>query len=456
MWRAAGQRVKEGASLRWLSRLSWCVGNRAQANRYGIDAVTMLESLPAGPELAMTYCVRADLDMEAHEASSAIDWAQRAIALAEPWGNADILSHALKTLGTVRLIEGDTKGWADLERSLQLAHAGGSQEQVADAYANLGAMAVSRRQYAQASRYLSAGLAYCEERDLDFSGLYILAYRARMKFEMADWHGASEDAEAVLRHPRATSITRVPALRTLGHVRVRRGDPDALVALEEARVLGGPTPELQRIGMLAAVRAEAAWLAGDPQRVLREVQPAYELVRERRDPRMKGELAAWLWRVGALDEPATDLAEPYRQEISGDWQGAAHAWEALGCPYEHANMLAWHGAEAEQRQALTILEELGAAPAAQLLRKKMRAQGVRGIPRGSRVSTRSNPFGLTKRETETLALLSEGLRNSTIAKRLFVSTKTVDHHVSAILTKLGVPSRAEAVALARKKSAGEG
>ena len=77
---------------------------------------------------------------------------------------------------------------------------------------------------------------------------------------------------------------------------------------------------------------------------------------------------------------------------------------------------------------------------------------MRGVPRGLRDSTRNNPHGLTKREAEILELLSEGLRNSSIAKRLFLSPKTVDHHVSAILAKLGVPSRAEAVALVRKKS----
>jgi DNA-binding NarL/FixJ family response regulator len=81
----------------------------------------------------------------------------------------------------------------------------------------------------------------------------------------------------------------------------------------------------------------------------------------------------------------------------------------------------------------------------------MRAQGVRRIPRGSRSSTRNDPHGLTRREVEVLNLLSEGLRNSAIASKLFVSTKTVDHHVSAILTKLGVPSRAEAVVMARKQ-----
>jgi DNA-binding CsgD family transcriptional regulator/tetratricopeptide (TPR) repeat protein len=452
IWRASGQRVKEGDALRWLSRLSWFAGRRAEANQYGADAVTTLESLPPGPELAMAYSNRADLDLESHEADSAIDRARRAITLAEAWANDEILSHGLNTLGTMRLIGGDTGGWADLDRSLQLALAGGFQEEVARAYTSLSAMAVSRRQYDQSSRYLHEGLAYCEEHDLDSLRLYMLAYRARMRFEQGDWRGASEDAEAVLRHPRATPITRIPALRTLGHLRIRRGDPDASAPLEEARAIAGPIQELQRIGTLAAVCAEAAWLGGDREGVLREVQPAYELARRQRDPRMNGELAAWLWRVGALEQPPMDIAEPYALEISGDWRGAARAWKALGCPYEHACVLAWYGTEPAQREALAILDQLGAAPAARVLRKQMRTQGVRGVPRGSRMSTRSNPHGLTRREAEILALLSEGLRNSAIAKRLFVSTKTVDHHVSAILSKLGVSSRAEAVAMARNKS----
>jgi len=451
VWRALGERVKEGDALRWLSRLSWSIGSRAEADRYCAAAVTTLESLAPGPELAMTYCHRADLDMEAHEADSAIDWAQRAIALAESWGNNEILSDALNTLGTVRLIAGDTSGWADLERSLQLALARGHQEHVANAYTNLAAMAVSRREYDQARRYLSDGLAYCEQHDLDFHGPYTLAYRARMRFEQGDWDGASQDIEAVLRHPRTTAVTRIPALRTLGHLRIRRGDPDASSPIEEARALAGPVPELQRLGMLSVVCAEAAWLAGDREGVLREVQPTYELVRKRRDPRMKGELAAWLWRVGALEESPTDIAEPYALEISRDWQGAARVWKALGCPYERASVLAMYGAEPEQREALAMLEQLGAGPAAQALRKRMRAQGVRGVPRGSRNSTRRNPHGLTEREAEILTLLSDGLRNAAIAKRLFVSTKTVDHHVSAILTKFAVPSRAAAVAMARKQ-----
>jgi DNA-binding CsgD family transcriptional regulator len=165
---------------------------------------------------------------------------------------------------------------------------------------------------------------------------------------------------------------------------------------------------------------------------------------------MKGELATWLWRVDGLEQLPTDIPEPYALEISRDWRGAARAWEELGCPYERALVLGWYGPELEQREALAILDRMGAAPAAQALRRQMRERGVQAVPRGSRTSTRCNPRGLTRREAEILALLSEGLRNAAIARRLFVSTKTVDHHVSAILAKLGVPSRAEAVAMARK------
>ena len=456
IWRGIGACTQEGNALRSLSRLAWFEGRRADAERYSADAIRVLESLPPSPILAETYCDRADLDMESHENHSAIDFAHRAIALAVAWTDHLILSNASNVLGTARLIIGDDSGWADLELSLQLSLANGYQEQAARAYNNLSAMAVSRRQYDKAARYLSAGLGYCEERDLEFLRPYMLAYRARMKFEQGHWLEASDDIEAVLRHPRTTPVTRIPALRTLGHLRIRRGDPDASSPLDEARALAGPEPELQRFGTLAAVAAEALWLAGDREGVLREVRPAYEMVLHRQDPRMKGELAAWLWRVDALEQCPIDIPEPYALEISRDWQGAARDWKELGCPYERALVLGWYGTELEQREALAILDQLGAAPAAQALRRQMRARGVLAVPRGSRTSTRHNPLGLTRREAEILTLLSEGLRNAAIARRLFVSTKTVDHHVSAILSKLGVPSRAEAVAMARNRGVAPG
>jgi DNA-binding CsgD family transcriptional regulator/tetratricopeptide (TPR) repeat protein len=453
IWRTLGERLKEGDALRWLSRLSWFAGRRVDADRYGREAVAVLELLPRGPELAMAYSNRSQLDMLAHEVASATDWAQRTIRLAQDLGNLEILSHALNNLGTARLIAGEMAGLADLERSLQIALANDFQEHVARAYTNLSARHVAARDYPSAEHSLRAGIAYCDDRDLDSWRLYMLSWSARLRFEKVDWNGASEDAEAVLRDPRTAPISRVIALTILGQMRIRRGDPDSRSPLEEARTMVSGMQETQRVAPLADAFAEAAWqMEEDREGVIREVLPAYELTCKHPDPWVKGMLATWLWRAGALEEPPTDVALPYRLEMTGDWEGAARTWQELGCPYEKATMQGWYGGEAQQREALAIFEQLGAAPAAQVLRKKMRALGIQGIPRGSRSSTRLDPHGLTKREAEILGLLSAGLRNSVIAKRLFLSTKTVDHHVSAILTKLGVPSRAEAVAMARKLS----
>jgi DNA-binding NarL/FixJ family response regulator len=70
--------------------------------------------------------------------------------------------------------------------------------------------------------------------------------------------------------------------------------------------------------------------------------------------------------------------------------------------------------------------------------------GARRIARGPRPTTRANPVGLSDREVQVLILVTDGLRNAEIAERLVVSTRTVDHHVSAVLAKLGARSRLEA------------
>ncbi len=159
----------------------------------------------------------------------------------------------------------------------------------------------------------------------------------------------------------------------------------------------------------------------------------------------------WTWRAGGTVSRESEIPPAYRAMMAGDWQTAAEAWARIGCPFERGLALA-EGDPDAQRAALEIFEGLGARPAARRLREKMFEQGIRGLPRGARASTRANPEGLTEREMEILALLGQGLSNAEIAGRLIISPKTVDHHVSAILAKLQVHSRLEAAAAARQKN----
>jgi DNA-binding NarL/FixJ family response regulator len=147
-----------------------------------------------------------------------------------------------------------------------------------------------------------------------------------------------------------------------------------------------------------------------------------------------------------------DPAEtPYSQQMAGDWLAAASSWERIGCPYEQAVALMDSEDTPRLLEALEILDGLEATPAAAKLRRRLRRLGVQGVPRGPRRETRDHPAGLTARQVDVLQLLTEGLTNADIAERLFVSPKTVDHHVSAVLMKLEVSTRREAATIAKDR-----
>jgi DNA-binding CsgD family transcriptional regulator/tetratricopeptide (TPR) repeat protein len=442
--RRLGQRLEEGDSLRWLSQILWCPGRTIEAEEASRQAVALLEALPPGRELAMAYANLAHVHGAAGRREAAVRWAGRALQLAERLDDTEIAVHALVTIGTCEFTDEGRK----LEQGLELALRADLAEQAGRAYVVLVATAVGGRRYGLAARHLHAGLDYCSDRGLERDRRYLLASRARLELDQGRWAAASDAAAAVLRVPRTSVSPRIEALVVLGLVRARRGDPGRWAPLEEAWALAEPTRELPRLRTAALARAEAAWLDGDREAVAEATEGVLRLAPDHNWGWLAGELAVWRRRVGLGGEVPAEVGEPYVLQLAGDWAGAAERWRRLGCPYEAALALADAEEEAPLRQALDELQRLGARPAADVVARRLRELGVRRLPRRPRRATAANPAGLTARQLEVLGLLADDLRNAEIAARLHIAEKTVDHHVSAILAKLGVRSRREAARVA--------
>jgi DNA-binding CsgD family transcriptional regulator len=218
------------------------------------------------------------------------------------------------------------------------------------------------------------------------------------------------------------------------------------------------------------------WLSGDHERAAQEAQSGYAQGVGRVHPWMLGSVAIWISRLrtpafGGSGQTAdggasltrdsaphaSDVAalpEPYALELAGDLTGAAAAWDSIGRSYDAALVRLGSTDGAELRQALSVFDDLGASTAAAAARRRMKSLGIGAIPRGPRAATKATPAGLTPREQEVLALLTEGLPDREISERLFISERTVHHHVSAVLAKIGVSSRTAAVREAARMGIG--
>jgi DNA-binding CsgD family transcriptional regulator len=197
------------------------------------------------------------------------------------------------------------------------------------------------------------------------------------------------------------------------------------------------------------LRAEAHWLAGRLDDARADAECADD-VADGSHAWIRGAVADWLRRTDSDRPPRGAVAEPYRLGLDGDWVGAARHWLDLGCAYEAALALLDADDEDALRRAVSILTELGAAATARVARHHLRSRGVRSIPVGPRTATRAHPLGLTRREHEVLDLICAGYTNAEIARRLVIAVKTVDHHVSAVLAKLGASTRTIAAAEAAR------
>ena len=453
--RRANDTLKLGQDLTRLTRFAWMCARRTEAERFVDEAIAVLQQAPPGPELAWAYSHQSQLDMLASRMDSAIDWGERALKLAQQLGEKEIIIHALGNIGSAKADDRDATSTPELKQSFDLAVAGKYHDHVERASCNLSCSYYWRRDYESALAYIERGVAYADTLDLSHWEGYLRGWRAMVWLDQGDLSRAEEEAQEICSRSYAAETYRFPALIALARVRIRRGDPDSETPFEAARRLATAMAEPQRTVYIAMLVAEEAWQQNDPAApVVREAKCLLNEVRALAEQRhaswVAEDAALWLYMLGEPAGETAKFASPFREHCEGRWETAADSWRMRGRPYEEALALCG-GDEDAQRQALEIFDRLGAAPAAARVRKHLRAGGSRAVPRGPIAGTRANAAGLTRRQVEVLGLVGEGLSNTEIARRLCISAKTAEHHVSAIMARLDAPTRQKAAAAARAR-----
>jgi DNA-binding CsgD family transcriptional regulator/tetratricopeptide (TPR) repeat protein len=455
LWRQIGRVDKVGLNLRWLSRLHWYRGEAQQAKEFIDQAAMELEALPPGPELAMTYSARSQWHMLHDRMDEAIIWGKRAIALSEQLGETETRVHALNNVGSALLFSGQGGGEAYLEESLALALQNGFHEQAARAYTNFAEASILFKHFDRAERLLSEGISFDTSHDLDSWTHYLVGRQALLRLEQGRLREAETIARGVMGLEQLTLLMKLPALTVLATVRARLGEegaPELLArALKDALATGEPQYVTHaRFGLI-----EAAWLADDEAALRAELSEMARMDLDKFDPWEIADFASWWERSGARTPfplPQADFAPPRKLEERGDYAAAADEWMRLGLPYKAALSLLLDptGGDGQHLvRAVTILEGLEARPAVAIARRMAKELGVETLlpkpRRGPYSAARSHPLGLTQREIEVLGLISQGYGNQDIAKRLFRSPRTVEHHVSSVLGKMNASGRMDVV-----------
>jgi DNA-binding CsgD family transcriptional regulator/tetratricopeptide (TPR) repeat protein len=443
LWRQIGDSIREGDTLRRLSRTMWRLCRAKEAAECADAAIAILEPKGDRPELVWAYGNKAFQDMLRNESEDGIAAARRAQKLAEQLGMPDALSDALNTEACIIYLNMGRDWEEPMRRALDVALVGGADEQAGRAYANLCQGYVEKRRFADAEACLAEGTPFCEEHDISTYSVCLQGHRTEMLFARGEWDQAVEVGRRIISGV-ASPINRYGPCVDVGTILARRGDESAWTLLDEALESAIGSNETDRIAFARLARVEVFWLQNRAVETLTELELTHPLALEC-DEWVRGSLATWLRRAGSdLPVPLDRIAEPDALSIAGDFDAAEQAWTRIGCPYEAALALLDSGQEPALREALRRFDVLGASATVQAVRREMRRLGVRSIPVGARTATRSNPLGLTNREREVLDLICSAYTNSEIAEQLFISAKTVDHHVSAVLAKLGVPSRGAA------------
>ena len=448
-----GTNVSKAKARAWLAYFESRENDLPVARTVAELAVAILKEEPASEEHALALAVIAWVSLVEGDFADAVDHAGPAVAMARAAGSARVEVHAATTLGTCRVLLGDDMGRQTIEEAVQLGLESGADEWTAKSMNNLafsfawsGDLYTARDHFANLVEFTAA-------RELDAWYVAAVTSRATLDVSLGRWQEADQGLGTVLGQ-KTCRQTEAEALITAATLAARRGDPNAELMIESIidRVRDSRDFDMNQSAALLAM--EGAWIGviGTSRGL-----PVYHRVLEfgalDDDAWSRGMLAFWALRLD-VDLPRGEIPGPSGLEADGRMVEAADAWDHAGYTTE-ATICRALAPGADLDRIFSSLSELGADGVARGLRRELQRRGYRGVPRGERVSTRTNPARLTARQAEVLSLMQAGLSNAAIAEMLFISEKTAGHHVSAILAKLNASSRLHAVAMASAAGWGE-
>ncbi len=454
LWRALGRIDKVGDNLRWLSRLHWYRGEAAEAGHFANEAVRVLESTPPSRERAMAYSLRSQLHMLNDRMDEAIVWGERALELADSFNDEEVKIHALNNIGTALIFRDQSEGIELLDQSLSLALKAGHHEHAARVYTNLAEYGVEFMNFQLAERVIGDGLAFDAHHDLYAWTHYLIGRLAQLRMEQGRLRDAETIANGVVKLDRLTLLMQLPALIVLARARVRLGEDDGPALASKALQNAMATDESQYIVPTRFCLIEAAWLGDSLDAAHEHLDALVSLGASQMHNWNLGQLAVWANRLN-FDLPDAflgNLPSPCAAELQGNCCAAADEWENLGAPYSAALSL-MHAkgddvgtAIARSVKLLDPFEATAAADKARTIAQNLGyAKHLPRMRRGPYKEAKNHPLGLTRREQEILALLANGATNRDISEALKRSQRTVEHHVSSVLSKLNVTNRMEAM-----------
>jgi DNA-binding CsgD family transcriptional regulator len=422
-----------------------------EARRVAAEVVSDLEQIGGSTDrLASAVADQAFINVLTDHVDEASEIVARARELATPGSEVDAVTLAIEVWMEADLDTARAKG----EHALRAAAEAGSMRALNMTYGGLVVLS------AQAlpplcDDVIDQAISFAEEHGLEQRRAFFLMARADCELSIGHLTRAEDIGHEVAALWSDLDINlALWAMRVIALAQVRSGSPMAAASMQRLFDIPDRLPPTM-YGAESAL-AEAHWL--DQRSPLDLDSARTELAyyddyyrhygRLDLEPALSASLFFWLWKLGHVSERPDWLPPVYVMQVEGDWKGAAQTWAEWGCPYGQALALAEGDVEA-RLTALEILDGMGAIPLATRIRRELRRAGVTNIPLGPRPSTRDRAANLTARQSEVLHLLAEGLTNVEIADRLFISPRTAEHHVAAVLSKLKASSRGQAVDIAR-------